>query len=142
MTTMEKSIEERIDRLHADGVIDLHFDMPMDLYEKRDRTNVLATDYLPELEAGNIDVLGAAVYIEDRYMPEMGLRVGLDQISRIYAEAEESRGFAVCKSYQQICDARKARKIALFITMEGVEPLSTDIELLRVFYELGVRAIG
>ena len=142
MTAIEKSIEARIDQLHADGIVDLHFDMPMDLYEKRDRTNVLATDYLPELEAGNIGVLGAAIYIEDRYMPEMGLRVALDQIARVYAEAEQCIRFAICKSSQEILDARKDRKIALLITMEGVEPLGTDLELLRVFYELGVRAIG
>src|SRR5213595_1127647 len=142
MTATEKSIEARIDRLHADGVVDLHFDMPMDLYEKRDRTNVLATEYLSELEAGNIGVLGVAIYIEDRYMPEMGLRVGLDQIARVYAEAEQCTRFAICKSYQEILHARKDRKIALLITMEGVEPLGTDLELLRVFYELGVRAIG
>src|SRR5213596_2865578 len=142
MTATEKSIEARIDQLHADGVVDLHFDMPMDLYEKRDGTNVLATDYLPELEAGNIGLLGAAIYIEDRYMPEMGLRVGLDQIARVYAEAEQCTRFAICKSYQEILHARRDRRIALLITMEGVEPLGTDLDLLRVFYELGVRAIG
>jgi membrane dipeptidase len=139
---MTKSIEERIDRLHADGIVDLHFDMPMDLYEKRDRGNVLATDYLPELEAGNIGVLGSAIYIEDRYLPEMGLRVALDQIARLYAQAEQGARFTICKSYQEILDARKDRKIALLITMEGVEPLGTDLDLLRVFYELGVRVIG
>ena len=139
---MTNSIEERIDRLHADGIVDLHFDMPMDLYEKRDRANVLATDYLPELEAGNIGVLGSAIYIEDRYLPEMGLRVALDQIARLYAQAEQGARFAICKSYQEILDARKDRKIALLITMEGVEPLGTDLDLLRVFYELGVRVIG
>src|SRR5712692_3379830 len=142
MTAKEKSIEGRINRLHADGIVDLHFDMPMDLYEKRDRANVLATDYLPELEAGNIGVLGAAIYIEDRYMPEMGLRIALDQISRLHTEVEECGRFAICKSYQEILDARKARKIALLITMEGVEPLGTDLDLFRAFYELGVRAIG
>ena len=142
MTTAEKSIEERIDRLHAEGIVDLHFDIPMDLYDKRHRTNVLATDYLSELDAGDIGILGAAIYIEDRYMPEMGLRVALDQISRLYTEAEESGRFAICKSHEEILDAHKARKIALLITMEGVEPLGTDLELLRVFYELGVRAIG
>ena len=142
MTTKEKSIEERIDRLQADGVVDLHFDMPMDLYEKGDRRKVLATDYLPELETGGIGVLGAAIYIEDRYMPEMGLRIALAQISRLYAEVEESARFAICKSYQEILRAREDRKIALLITMEGVEPLGTDLDLLRVFYELGVRAIG
>jgi membrane dipeptidase len=142
MTAEKESAEERIDQLHADGVIDLHFDMLMDLYEKRDRTNVFATDYLPELEAGNIGVLGAAIYIEDRYMPEMGLRVALDQIARVYAEAEQCARFAICKSYQEIVHARKDRKIALLITMEGIEPLGTDLNLLPIFYELGVRAIG
>src|SRR5260370_39407659 len=142
MTVKEKSIKERIDKRHADGVVDFHFAMPMDLYEKRDRANVLATDYLPELEAGNIGVLGAAIYIEDRYLPEMGLRVALDQIARIYAEVAECTRFAICKSFQEILDARKDREIALLITMEGVEPLDTDLDLLRVFYELGVRAFG
>ena len=142
MTAEKESAEERIDQLHADGVIDLHFDMLMDLYEKRDRTNVVATDYLPELEAGNIGVLGAAIYIEDRYMPEMGLRVALDQIARLYAEAEQCARFAICKSYQEIVHARKDRKIALLITMEGIEPLGTDLNLLPIFYELGVRAVG
>jgi len=142
MSATEKSVEDRIDRLHAGGVVDFHFDMPMDLYEKRDRTNVLATDYLPELEAGNISVLGAAIYVEDRYLPEMGLRVALDQIARLYGEAAECARFAICKSFQEILDARKNRKIALLITMEGVEPLGSDVDLLRVFYELGVRAIG
>ena len=139
---MTNSIEERIDRLHANGIVDLHFDMPMDLYEKRDRTKVLAADYLPEMEAGNIGVLGAAIYIEDRYLPEMGLRVALDQIARIYGEVAECARFAICKSFQEILDARKNRKTALLVTMEGVEPLGTDLDLLRVFYELGVRAIG
>jgi len=138
----EKSIEERIDQLHADGVIDLHFDLPMDLYEKRKRNNVLKTEFLPELEAGNIGAVGVAIYIEDRYLPETGLRVALDQIARLYAEAEQCPRFAICKSYQEIVHARKDRKIALLITMEGIEPLGTDLNLLRVFYELGVRAIG
>jgi membrane dipeptidase len=142
MTAKEESIEERIDRLHADGIVDLHFDMPMDLYEKRDRTSVLATNFLPELDTGDIGVLGAAIYIEDRYLPEMSLRVALDQISRIYAEVEECQRFTICKRYQEILDARKAHKIALLITMEGVEPLGTVLELLRVFCKLGVRVIG
>ncbi len=78
----KQSIEERIDRLHTGGIVDLHFDLPMDLYEKRDRKNVLETEFLPELEAGNIGVLGVAIYIEDRYLPDTGLRVALDQITK------------------------------------------------------------
>src|SRR6266480_718077 len=138
----KQSIEERIDRLHKDGIIDMHFDLPMDLYEKRDRKNVLETDFLPELEAGNIRVLGVAIYIEDRYLPETGLRVALDQIARLYAETEQSRRFAICRSYHEIQEAQETGRVGLLITMEGVEPLGTDLNQLRVFYELGVRSIG
>jgi membrane dipeptidase len=138
----DQSIEERIDRLQAGGVIDLHFDLPMDLYEKRERENVLETEFLPELEAGNIGVVGVAIYIEDRYLPDAGLRVALDQIARLYAETRTCQRFAICKSYRDIENALKEDKIALLITMEGAEPLGTDLNLLRTFYELGVRSIG
>src|SRR5471032_1566994 len=111
MTVAGTQIEERIARLHAHGLVDLHFDLLMDLYEKRGRSNVLTVEFLPEFEAGNIGVLGAAIYIEDRYVPEMALRVGLDQIARLYAEVEVSDRFALCKSHQEILRTREAGKI-------------------------------
>jgi membrane dipeptidase len=138
----EISVEERVDRLHAGGLIDMHFDLPMDLYEKREHKNVLETEFLPEFEAGNVSVLGAAIYIEDRYLPQSGLRVALDQIARLYAETAASERFAICKSYREIQEARETGQIALLITMEGIEPLGTDLNQLRAFYELGLRSIG
>src|SRR4026208_2368985 len=135
----ERSIEKRVDHLQAGGVIDLHFDLPMNLYEKRKRENVLETEFLPELEAGNIGVVGVAIYIEDRYLPDAGLRVALDQIARLYAETQVCPQCAICKSYRDIENTLKEDKIALLITMEGAEPLGTDLNLLRIFYELGVR---
>src|SRR5215469_6378261 len=137
-----KSIEERIDRLQAGRIIDLHFDLPMDLYEKRERKNVLETEFLPELDAGKIGVVGVAIYIEDRYLPDAGLSVALDQIARLFVETQVCQQLVICKSYRQIEKARQEGKIALLVTMEGAEPLGTDLNLLRVFYELGVRSIG
>jgi len=142
MAAADKSIEARIDRLQAGGIIDLHFDLLMDLYEKRQRKNVLATEFLPELDAGNICVVGVAIYIEDRYLPDEGLRVALDQIARLHAEAQRCQQFVISKNYRDMQKAREDGKIALIITMEGVEPLGTDLNLLRIFYELGVRSIG
>src|SRR5215468_2511433 len=142
MTGIKQSIEERIDRLQAGGIIDMHFDLPMDLYEKRQHRDVLETEFLPEFQAGNISVLGAAIYIEDRYLPQNGLRVALDQIARLYAETAASQRFAICKTYREIQEAGATGKIAFLITMEGVEPLGTDLNQLQVFYELGVRSIG
>lgn len=141
MTVPNKETEAHVDRLHRHGLVDLHFDLPMDLYEKRARRNVLTTDFLPDLEAGGIGVAGVALYLEDRYLPEMALRVALDQIARVYAEADQSDRFAICKNCQEILQARAKNKIALLITMEGVEPLGSDLDLLRVFYELGLRSL-
>jgi len=138
----QEPIEQHIDRLHAQGIVDLHFDLPFDLYEKRTRPGQLAAHYLPELEAGNIGVVGAAIYVEDRYLPEMGLRIGLGQIAQLYSEVANAPQFAICRTHDEILRGRAAKKIALLITMEGVEPLGEDLNLLRVFYELGVRVIG
>src|SRR5438270_10195423 len=136
------TIEERISRLHAGGVIDMHFDLPMDLYEKRAQANVLATEFLPEFEAGGMGIIGTAIYIEDRYLPERGLEVALDQIARLYTEAEQSKRCMVCRSHDDIARALDSKKVGFVITMEGVEPLGGDLDLLRAFYELGLRAIG
>jgi len=136
------TVEERINRLHENGVIDLHFDLPMDLYEKRPQPNVLAAEFLPEFEAGGMGIIGAAIYLEDRYLPERGLQVALDQIARLYTEAERSKRCVVCRTHDEISRALDSKKIGFLITMEGVEPLGEDLDLLRAFYELGVRAIG
>src|SRR5437763_10553972 len=136
------TIEERINRLHAGGVIDMHFDLPMDLYEKRAQANVLATEFLPEFEAGGMGIIGTAIYIEDRYLPERGLEVALDQIARLYTEAEQSKRCMVCRSHDDIARALDSKKVGFLITMEGVEPLGDDLDLLRAFYEAGVREIG
>src|SRR5205809_6443517 len=142
MTAQEQSIQQRTDRFHADGIVDFHFDLLIDLYEKRDRPGALVSHFLPEFKGGGIGVLGVAIYIEDRYMPEMGLRVALDQVARLYAEVEQTERFAICKTFAEIEQARAENKIALVITMEGVEPLGEDLNLLRAFYELGLRSVG
>src|SRR5437667_6661077 len=142
MIEAKESIEQRLEQLHAGGVVDFHFDLLIDLYEKRDRPGVLVSHFLPEFEAGDVGVLGVAIYVEDRYLPEMGLRVALDQVARLYTEVEQTNRFAICKTFAEIEQTRAANKIALVITMEGVEPLAEDLNLLRAFYELGLRSVG
>ena len=141
-TEANPAVEARIDRLHARGMVDMHFDMLMDLYDKRERAGVLDADYLPELEQGGVGILGAAIYLEDKYLPEQALRVALDQVARLYAEVDRTTRFAICRTHAEIVAARAAGQVALLITMEGVEPLGTDLNLLRVFYELGLRSVG
>ena len=136
-----QSIEKRVDLLHADGLVDMHFDLPLGLQWNED-PNVIAKEFLPEFVAGDIGVLGVATYVEDRFLPDKGLNVALSQVARLYAGAERTGQVAICKTYEEICRAREGGRIALLLTMEGAEPLGTDLDLLRVFYELGLRAIS
>jgi membrane dipeptidase len=112
------------------------------LYDHRNRENVLAEDFLPEFSAGNVVTVAAAIYIEDQYVPDRALEVALAQVARTYVEVERCRRFAICRSYAEIKRAREQGKIGLVLAMEGAEPLGADINLLRIFYELGLRILG
>jgi len=136
------SLEEKIARLHADRLIDMHFDLPLSLFWNRTRKNVITTDFLPELEAGDAGLLGVALYVEDKYLPDQALRVGLDQIAVLYAELEATPRLMLCKTFADIHRAQIEGRIGFLLTMEGVEPLGDDLNLLRIFYELGLRAIS
>ncbi|MGI8437994.1 MAG: dipeptidase [Chthoniobacterales bacterium] len=136
------SIDERIARLHRGGVIDLHFDLPLSLFLSEPRRNVIASDFLPEFEAGDIGVLGVALYVEDKHLGEPALRVALDQVALLNAELEQNPRLTLCRTFAEIEQARREGKIALLLTMEGAEPLGDDLYLLQIFHALGLRSLS
>ncbi len=138
----DDSLTTRIDKLHKPGLVDMHYDLLLDLFEKRNRANVLTTDYLSQFQAGGIGLMAANIFLFDHHLPEMGLRVALDQVARLYTELDQTDHFALCRTYNDILQARQNAQIALILAMEGVEPLGNDLDLLRVFYELGLRELS
>ncbi len=135
-------MEDKVSRLHAGGLVDLHFDLPLSLFLSRPRQGVVAADFLPEFEAGDIGLLGVAIYIEDEYLGEPALRVGLDQVALLKAEVAANPSLVLCRTFAEIERARGEGRIALLLTMEGAEPLGDDLHLLHIFHELGLRAIS
>jgi membrane dipeptidase len=136
------NIDARVERLRSGGVIDFHFDLPMELYAKRESPGIFAKNFLPQLEAGGITAFVAAIYIEDKYLPEKASEAAREQIARLVAEAVLSNMAMVCRSYREIEAARGAGKIAILISMEGAEPIGEDLDRLREFHESGLRLIG
>jgi membrane dipeptidase len=139
-------IAMRAKTLHEECfVADAHFDLMPLVLEKRlkGRKKVIETDYLPKLRSGGMDLVISSIYIKSEYLPEMALRKALDQISALYAEMEESPGlFVLCRSYDDILRARERGELAIILSFEGVEPLGSDLDLLRIFHALGVRGVG
>ncbi len=135
-----ESVETRINRLHKDGLVDMHFDLPLGLQWRGDQ-DVIAKEFLPEFVAGDMGVLGVAIYVEDRFL-DKALDVALSQVARLHTGVAYAEQLVICRTFAEIRDARTRGQIALLLTMEGAEPLGTNLELLRIFYELGLRAIS
>jgi membrane dipeptidase len=126
-------------------IVDGHFDLLMDIQIQREkgRTKVIETDYLPRFVQGGVNVIIAAVFVDSQFLPEMALRKALGQISALYEELKESpQHLMICYNGADMETAKKSGKIGFLLSLEGAEPLGTDLSLLRVFYELGVRNLG
>ena len=139
------ALEERVRAIHQSAVIvDAHLDLGMYICRQRKagRTRVLETDYWEDMKAGGVNVIVAAIFVEDD-SGETPLRQAMEQIAAIYAEQRESPDiFSVCRSFQEIEAALAAGKLAILLSFEGVEPLGKNPELLPLFYQLGVRGLG
>ena len=140
-----EELDARVHRVHRD-VVDLHFDLLLHLYEKRvnqyEGVGVLGREFWQQLRDGGIGLVGAAIFLDDRYLPELALRVAIDQLALLHEEVAHDSRFVVCRNSGEIEAARADGRIAILLTMEGVEPLGADIHLLRAFHELGVRCVG
>jgi membrane dipeptidase len=143
---MDTELARKVDDIHRRAfIIDAHFDLPWDVANQRDRggKQIIASQYQPRFQKGGFNLIVAAIFIENFFLPEMGLRKALAQISHL---AEELDGLSdtmrLCRSMEDIEHARRNGHIALLLSLEGADPLQNDLTLLRVFYDLGVRGLG
>ena len=125
-------------------VVDAHSDMLNDLLGQRTlgETRVLERNWVPGMQEGGIDLRIAAIFSSPQYLPELGLRRALDQVAALLAELDGSANACLCTTYPDILRAKAEGKRGLILGMEGVEPLGSDLTLLRVFYALGLRVMG
>ncbi len=143
---MDTKMLDEVANLHRRAfTVDAHFDLTYEVANRRERgqKKIVETSYLQEFRAGGLDLIVSALFIHNFFLPEMGLRRALDQISCLHEEIEESPGqFRLCRTTAEAHAARAAGEVGLFLSLEGAEPLQNDLQLLRIFYELGVRGLG
>jgi membrane dipeptidase len=125
-------------------VVDGHSDILLDIHPRRTlgENQVLEKYWVPKMKKGKIDLRVLALYSDSQYLPELALRRALDLISTLYDEIDESPNSVLCKTYDDIIQAKKENKIGFILSMEGAEPLGSDVQLLRIFYILGLRLLG
>jgi len=135
-------------------VIDAHSDILMDVtdghcrlgerYQSSGVTTACVRGQvdLPRLLEGGITAQVLAIYVEERYQDDP-LRRALDMISAFFEELEaNSERMILAETGGDIVRAKREGKVAMLLSLEGVEPLGGDLALLRIFYEVGVRLVG
>ncbi len=142
----DDSMEKRIQEIHSRAfTVNAHFDLTYDIANRRDRDQkaVIKNQYLDSFRTGGFNLIVSSIFISSYFLPEMGLRKALDQISYLYTEIEEADGAVkLCKTHQDMIDARENGQVGVLLSFEGADPLQNDINLLRIFHELGVRGLG
>ena len=131
--------------LHRDAlVVDAHADILCDVHVRRRarETAVLRRRHLPRLRAGGFGAVVFAVYLTP-YLPEIALRESLLMIDDLRQEIAESEDeIYLARAAQDLAPDVRRGRLAALLSLEGAEPLGTDLGILRLLYDLGLRALG
>ena len=126
-------------------VVDCHFDLADEIYQ-RDKNNekeVIKKYYLEQWRNAGIKIIVSSIFVGNNYLPELGLRVALDQLSMLRDDINTVKEDVILvtnlKEFESVLNSDK---IGIMLSLEGLAPIGNDIHLLKTFYHLGVRGAG
>lgn len=97
---------------------------------------------IPSFRAGGLTAQIAAIYVADEHRAQ-ALERALLMVAALHREIDENPdALLLATSAADIRRAKAEGKTALLLSFEGGEPLGQSIELLDVFYRLGLRMIS
>lgn len=120
-------------------VIDGHADIPRDVYQRESKgeKDVFMKHY-QELKKADLNIVFINIFTKT--FPEVTLKEALLQIEKITRITKENQDVVLIKNKNDLDYVLKSNKLGLVLSLEGFEPLGNSLELLNIFYELGVRA--
>lgn len=132
-------------QIHSSAiVVDTHADTPQRfLDENFDIGNTDPKDIdhisLDKARAGNLGAEFFSIWVEPSFKGQFAHRA-VDLIDSVYEQAARHPDrMMMAFSVDDIERARKRKKLAALMGMEGGHPIENDIRLLREFYRLGIR---
>lgn len=119
-------VSERCEEIHEKALIVDALSFPYILEER----------HLARVREGGVHGALITVAISESF------KEGIKKIYSMLETIDEKRGeFAFAVTAQQIKEAREENRLALIFGFQDIAPLEGDIDLLKVFYHLGVRVI-
>ncbi len=121
-------------------IIDGHTDIPRDVYLKEldGKTNVFMNSHYSNLKNGGINIIFANVFTKT--LREFAVNETLLQIEKIINASKENEDVIIIKDKKDLSYVLETGKIGIILSVEGFEPLNDTINLLNIYYELGLRA--
>ena len=124
---------------------DCHNDLLLGVLHQQERgiADPFGDFWLPQLREGGIVLQVLPVYVEEQFVGEGALRRTLLLLETAWQIADNFKDdVAICTKGGDISAAIEAKKIALVLALEGAEGLGRDVELVDVFFRMGVRMIS
>ncbi len=140
---MEEVLLEWAKTIHKENpVVDAHFDLAAEVYARRryGEKDVVERCYLSYFQEASLNVIVSSVYVPTQELPEKGLHTAIGQIAALRDDLDPiTDQICIVTSKKELDTALEKGKIAMLLALEGLDPVGTDLCLLRAFYDLGVR---
>ena len=102
---------------------------------------MLENRFLPLLRAGSVGTVISPIWLSHEFKPN-GLKRGMQIANAFLEDIEESSSFRLVRNERELVDAERNEKIGLVMGSEGGEIIEDDVNLLQIYYRLGLRVFG
>ena len=138
------SVSDKAKKLHFSSiVIDTHDDTTQRLLDSQFDISVRHADGnidVPRMREGGLDALFFSVWIDGKITGPIAVKQALDQIDAVRETVRKYPGdLQLATTADDIRAAKKQKKIAALIGVEGGHMIDNDLGVLRSFAGLGVR---
>lgn len=126
-------------------VVDAHHDLMLDLAYRRGKGEhgALSGFWGPKLRAAGVNIQLLPMYVEGRYLPDLGIHKLIEQIDHLYADLQDDDSeIQLATTMTEADEIIDGGKIAAVLALEGCDGLGGDPAILRVLYRLGLRMVG
>jgi membrane dipeptidase len=128
------------------GLIDLHCDTMLRIFENDEESNLKKNDYhidIEKLVKANSYAQFFALFVDKEGVLKNGRKpyqYCCEMLDRFYMEIEQNGDkIKLARNYEEYTENRKDNKISAFLTIEGGCAVNGKLSNLRNFYRLGVR---
>ncbi len=122
-------------------IFDAHSDLPTFVYDerKKGKTRVLEENF--ERFFGNIVTARVMAIWTGAEKRHYALRYALEVLNSLRRDIQESDSFDLVTSVDEMRKSIESGRIALWLGLEGGEPIEDSVDLLEIFHSLGLRIL-